>query len=203
MGLFMDIGGGIIMLGELESLMQIDFVRFVMDVFIILVGIVTIGNIISKFSEMIGKPIGWVKRRSEDHELISKTVADLNNFREKYITRGLKVEEEVEKLQRVQADVKDTLHDMSKKDDVLGDEISSLIIANRETLGDRIDERFRYYFQIGGIPEDEYEGFISLHDAYKLVGGNHIRDEKYDYAMKKFPILKKGYTTEGDSNELG
>lgn len=185
-------------MSELESLFRIDYVRLIMDIFIILVGIVTIGNIVSKFSEMIGKPVGWVKRRSEDHEMITKTVTELNDFREKYITRGLKVEEEVEKLQRTQAEVKETLHDMSKKDDKLGDEISSLIIANRETLGDRIDEKFRYYFSIGGIPADEYEGFVSLHDAYKLVGGNHIRDEKYNYAMTKFPILKKSYETDGD-----
>ena len=156
-------------MGEIESLFHIDYVRLIMDIFIILVGIVTVGNIVGKVSEIVGKPVGWVK-----------------------------LEDDVAHLKEFQEELKDTLKLMSDRDDKLAKEINALVIANRETLGDRIDERFRYYFSIGGIPGDEYEGFVSLHDAYKLVGGNHVRDEKYNYAMKNFPILKKGYGNEAD-----
>lgn len=185
-------------MGEIESLFRIDYVRLIMDTFIILVGIVTIWNIIGRVSEIVGKPVGWVKRRSEDHEMIMKTASDLDDFKDKYVSRGLKLEDDVAHLKEFQEELKDTLKLMSDRDDKLAKEINALVIANRETLGDRIDERFRYYFSIGGIPGDEYEGFVSLHDAYKLVGGNHVRDEKYNYAMKNFPILKKGYGNEAD-----
>lgn len=185
-------------MNELESLFHIDYVRLIMDIFIILVGIVSVGNIVGKFSEIIGKPVGWVRRRKEDHELILKTVADLEDFKDKYVSRGLKLEEDVTQLKECQNEMKEIVKIMAEKNDNLNQEISSLMIANRETLGDRIDERFRYYFELGGIPGDEYESFVSLHDAYKLVGGNHIRDEKYNYAMNNFPILKRAYDPDGD-----
>lgn len=190
-------------MADIQNLFHIDYIRLIMDIFIILVGIVSLANIIGKFSEVIGKPVGWVRRRQEDHELIVKTATDLEDFKNKYVSRGLKLEDDVANLKEFQGDLVTTLHSMSDKDDKLGKEISSLIVANREALGGRIDERFRYYFSIGGIPEDEYEGFISLHDAYKLVGGNHVRDEKYAYAMKNFTVLKKDYEIDGETNDVG
>lgn len=185
-------------MAELENLFHVNYVRLIMDIFIILVGVVTVGNVIGKFSELIGKPVSWVRNRSQDHELIVKTAAELNDFKNKYAVRGQELEADVEALKEFQAELKETLRLMSDRDDAFQKELNTLVVANREALGDRIDERFRYYFNLGGIPEDEYEGFISLHDAYKLVGGNHVRDEKFEYAMKKFPIIKKGYETDGE-----
>jgi hypothetical protein len=63
-----------------------------------------------------------------------------------------------------------------------------LAAANREALADRINQKYKIYFRLGYIPEDEYEEFVHLHDAYKGVGGNHTGDLKFDKCIKRLPI---------------
>ena len=57
--------------------------------------------------------------------------------------------------------------------------INSLITAQKEMLAEKINEKYKYYLSIKGIPEDEYDEFVSLHTAYKGVGGNHHGDAKF------------------------
>lgn len=69
------------------------------------------------------------------------------------------------------------------------DQIGALMAAQRESLADRINQKYKYYISIKGIPEDEVDEFTNLHVAYKGVGGNHSGDAKYDYCMKHLPII--------------
>ncbi len=68
-------------------------------------------------------------------------------------------------------------------------QINSLIIANKEMLAEKINEKYKYYISIQGIPEDEYDEFVSLHSAYNGVGGNHHGDAKFEYCMEHLPII--------------
>lgn len=69
------------------------------------------------------------------------------------------------------------------------EQINSLVIAQKETLADRINQKYKYYLSIKGIPEDEVDEFISLHTAYNVVGGNHNGDAKFKYCMEQLPII--------------
>ena len=68
-------------------------------------------------------------------------------------------------------------------------QINALIDANKETLAAKINEKYKHYISIGGIPEDEYDEFVGLHSAYKGVGGNSHGDAKFEYCMEHLPIL--------------
>lgn len=68
-------------------------------------------------------------------------------------------------------------------------QIDSLITANKEMLAEKINEKYKYYISIQGIPEDEYDEFVSLHSAYNGVGGNHHGDAKFEYCMEHLPII--------------
>lgn len=68
-------------------------------------------------------------------------------------------------------------------------QIDSLITANKEMLAEKINEKYKYYISIQGIPEDEYDEFVSLHSAYNGVGGNHHGDAKFQYCMEHLPII--------------
>ena len=68
-------------------------------------------------------------------------------------------------------------------------QIESLVIANKEMLAEKINEKYKYYIGINGIPEDEYDEFVSLHSAYKGLGGNHHGDAKFQYCMDHLPII--------------
>lgn len=69
------------------------------------------------------------------------------------------------------------------------DQIDALMAAQRESLADRINQKYKYYISVKGIPEDEVEEFTNLHLAYKGVGGNHSGDAKYDYCIRHLPII--------------
>ena len=68
-------------------------------------------------------------------------------------------------------------------------QIGALIVAEKELLAEKINEKYKYYISIEGIPEDEYDEFVSLHAAYKGVGGNSHGDAKFEYCMEHLPIL--------------
>jgi histidinol phosphatase-like enzyme len=68
-------------------------------------------------------------------------------------------------------------------------QIQSLVVANKEMLAEKINEKYKYYIGIKGIPEDEYDEFVALHKAYKGVGGNHHGDAKFEYCMEHLPII--------------
>lgn len=72
---------------------------------------------------------------------------------------------------------------------VRDEQIGSLITANKEMLAEKINEKYKYYISINGIPEDEYDEFVSLHEAYNGVGGNHHGDAKFEYCMEHLPII--------------
>lgn len=68
-------------------------------------------------------------------------------------------------------------------------QIESLVTANKEMLAEKINEKYKYYISIKGIPEDEYDEFVSLHNAYNGVGGNHHGDAKFQYCIDHLPII--------------
>lgn len=68
-------------------------------------------------------------------------------------------------------------------------QIESLILANKEMLAEKINEKYKYYISIDGIPEDEYDEFVNMHKAYNGVGGNHHGDAKFEYCMKHLSII--------------
>ena len=68
-------------------------------------------------------------------------------------------------------------------------QIKSLVVANKEMLAEEINKKYKHYINIKGIPEDEYDEFVSLHKAYNGVGGNHHGDAKYQYCIDHLPII--------------
>lgn len=69
------------------------------------------------------------------------------------------------------------------------DQIGALMEAQREALADRINQKYKYYISVKGIPEDEVDEFTNLHIAYKRLGGNHSGDAKYNYCMNHLPVI--------------
>lgn len=49
-------------------------------IFVLIAGVVAITTLVEKFSAIIGKPMGAMKQRKEDHELLLRTVEDLKTL---------------------------------------------------------------------------------------------------------------------------
>ena len=70
--------------------------------------------------------------------------------------------------------------DIEKKE--LKDSITNLS-TKIENLDNKVDVRFDKM-----QPADEFDEFVSLHDAYKTVGGNHTGDAKYKKCIESLKV---------------
>lgn len=90
---------------QIEQFMSINFSSFFILCFIFMSGVVGIFTLIGKFSEIIKRPVSWVRKKNEDHELLIKTAQSLNELRAKQeedtkqsIRHDKMIKEDLEKL---------------------------------------------------------------------------------------------------------
>lgn len=57
-----------------------DFQHWLMGLFIILSMVIAIATLIGKISEIIGKPVRWVKVRQLDHDSLQETQKELRDL---------------------------------------------------------------------------------------------------------------------------
>lgn len=148
-------------MGELLAWKNLDLLSWFYTGMVLLSGALAVLTLLTKFFDCIHRPVKWLRGKNEDHELILKTMDSLNGLQER-------------------------LADMNEE---RTRQIQTLIIGTRESLGDRINQKYKYYLSVGGIPEDEIDEFTRLHAAYQSVGGNHSGDAKYHYCMEHLAII--------------
>lgn len=78
--------------------------------------------------------------------------------------------------------------ELQKQNDAFKTDIDNITKATCEELGDKINLKFKQYFELGYIPADEFDEFVNLHNAYKLVGGNHTGDAKYNKCISSLKV---------------
>lgn len=89
----------------LQQLFQYNFLSILILIFLLMSVIVTAVTLIGKFSEIIKRPVSWVRKKNEDHELLIKTAQSLNALRVKQdedtkqsIRHDKMIKEDLEKL---------------------------------------------------------------------------------------------------------
>lgn len=206
-------------MGELKEIMQIDWWYVFIAVCLLLFCIKIVWSLIDwLLFEKLGIETKKMKQRRQESELL-KTTAELAKTTaknlEKLQAKHTKDEDEFRKnlndyIEESRKDRK-ALHDeMTKfadnrvcdrkqsieiqrelKDSISARDVQihSLVVANKEMLAEKINEKYKYYISIKGIPEDEYDEFVALHNAYNGVGGNHHGDAKFQYCIEHLPII--------------
>lgn len=94
-----------------------------------------------------------------------------------------------EQSRTIQKELTDSIKQLADANASRDEKIENIIISQKETLADRINQKYKHYLSIGGIPEDEVDEFISLHSSYNLCGGNHFGDAKFKYCIDHLPII--------------
>lgn len=69
---------------EITEFFKQDIPSLIISIFIIISGFISIVTLIGKFSEIIGKPVKWVKNKNEDHDLLIQTVRNLSALQKKH-----------------------------------------------------------------------------------------------------------------------
>ena len=203
----------------LEHLSQIDLWYVLIAFFLILVFIKSIWSLFDWILfEKLGIETKKMKQRRQEGEqlnatteLAKQTAANLENLRQTHIKDETQFRNSLNNYIKESREDSKALHEeMTRfannrisdrqqsleiqkefKDSisVRDIQIEALITAEKELLAAKINEKYKHYISINGIPEDEYDEFVSLHAAYKGVGGNSHGDAKFEYCMEHLPIL--------------
>lgn len=143
-----------------------------------------------KHQEDVAQSIAHDKKIQEDLSLfmdeMRKSTLETKDKIEQFANN--RVHDRQQSLQ-IQKDLTDSIKSIYENDKNRESQINSLTIANRELLAGKINDKYKYFVSIDGIPEDEVDEFTSLHQAYNACGGNHHGDAKYDYVMKHLSVI--------------
>ena len=149
------------------------------------------------------KDMDEFKKRQEEN--VSQAIAHDERIRNELQAFTTEVRDAIDRLNAQMKQYNDNrVHDraqsfeiqkqLNERSDDRDKKIESLMIGSMELLGDKIDQRFSRYVALDGIPENEVEEFDGIFAAYKGLGGNHKRAEKYRYVkdhMKVIPVESK------------
>ncbi|WP_243207066.1 hypothetical protein [Mediterraneibacter hominis] len=129
-----------------------------------------------------------IKQVTEEiRDCIAETQKQINQFAENRV-------HDREQSFRIQKELVDSIQVVAQNGDKREKQIEALMFGSMELLGDKIDQRFSRYISLDGIPENEVEEFEGIYAAYKKLGGNHKREEKYKYVkqhLKVIPVVSK------------
>lgn len=206
-------------MGDLERLAQLDWWYVIIAIVLLLVCIKFVWSLIDWFLfEKLGIETRSMKQRREDREqlravtrLAGETSAQLNELKELHLKDECEFRESLRSYIEESRKDRSALHDeMSRfadnrvndrkqsleiqkelKDSIseTDERIEALMLANREMLAEKINEKYKCYISLGGIPADEYDEFVSMHSAYNGLGGNHHGDAKFEYCMEHLPVI--------------
>lgn len=119
---------------------------------------------------------------SEIKSSVSETQLEIKQFAENRIS-------DRKQSLEIQKELTDSIKSIVAYNSSKDKQIDNLMAAQREVLADKINEKYKCYISIKGIPEDEVDEFTNLHAAYKGVGGNHSGDAKYEYCMNHLEVI--------------
>lgn len=68
----------------ITELFKQDIPSLILSGFIVLSAIIAIYEIIGKFSEIVGRPVKWIRKKNEDHELLISTVKSLSELKNQH-----------------------------------------------------------------------------------------------------------------------
>ncbi len=166
----------------IRELLKLDYVAVVLAVFIIMSGVIAIYTIIGKFSEIIGKPVKWVKQRQLDHDLLEKNKKDIKDLKDKHEADTKKYEASHQELIDDIKGLKDLLLDKQISDyrwEIINtaDKISNGRIVSKECLKHAIATYDKYEKIIEKYNIKNGEVSISI----KVIRGEYAKilaDEK-------------------------
>lgn len=200
----------------ITELTRINFPSLFLSVFMTLIGIKAVVSILEWTVEKLGLETKWMRKKREDRELLLQTSRNLTALQAQHLQDTAESNLHDERINdALSAFMKDMSQSIAETQSQINRivernlnedrQIDNLMIAQREVLADKINEKYKLYISINGIPEDELEEFTNLHTAYKGVGGNHSGDAKYEYCMRHLrviPVANKWLTPDQDTKKI-
>lgn len=161
-----------------NNLLEIDFITFVQVCFIVMAGVISAISIIGKFSEIIGKPVKWVKQRKDDHDLLITTAQALNKLKEKEIEDANQATKHDKMIKKDLAMVTETMVQIKEEVTLMRTLRDNDKLAEYK---DKVGQSYRYYKQRKFSDEEpipywnhmEKEALEGLIRQYESHGGSN------------------------------
>lgn len=205
-------------MGDIQAIADVNLLQWIIVGFIIIFAVNKSIEAIGKFANHIGKPIKWIKTQNLDHELImenTKAIKELAEIHKRDNELSDEHDDEIKKqfsafMREIKNDIKtftnnrihdreqslaiqkeltDSIKNIVDNNATRDKQIENLMRAQREVLANQINEKYKHYINLQGIPEDELDEFINLHTAYKGCGGNSSGDAKFEYCIKHLSVI--------------
>ena len=197
---------------DLRQLIEIDWWYVVIAIVLLLFCVKVVWSLFDwLLFEKLGIETKKMKQKRQESETLKNTADGLAALQKKHdkdeselkeclatfideTRNALKIQDESnrehwETSKQIRKELADTIKELADDNQKKCEQINSLITANKEMLAEKINEKYKYYISIGGIPEDEYDEFVSMHKAYNGVGGNSHGDAKFEYCIEHLPII--------------
>jgi hypothetical protein len=173
---------------------------FLVALIIFVAFVIYLIRIIFKYRKDIKDAIElWTKREQEREDIKKATIDNaeaikaLQQKNEEFCYNRIHDREQSFEIQKKLTESMEKLADaigrIEEFNSVKEKQLDNLIESQKEILAEKINEKYKYYLSIDGIPEDEYDEFVSLHEAYKSTGGNHHGDAKFNYCIKHLKVI--------------
>ena len=161
-----------------NNLLEIDFITFIQVCFIIMAGVISSISIIGKFSEIIGKPVKWVKQRKDDHDLLVTTAQTLAKLKEKEIEDANQAIKHGKMIKKDLAMVSETMVQIKEEVTLMRTLRDNDKLAEYK---DKVGQSYRYYKQRKFSDEEpipywnhmEKEALEGLIRQYESHGGSN------------------------------
>lgn len=170
---------------NIKELLELDWIALILGIFIIMSGIIAIFTIIGKFSEIIGKPVKWVREKKKDHELLLKTVNDLTEL---HNTHKEDTRQSIRHDEIIRQDLQtltETVNNISSRLEIMQKKMDATEMAK---LKDKIVAYYRKYSVLGEWEQFEHDVFWGLYDSYISHGGNSFVKDDIEPAMRRLKI---------------
>lgn len=155
-------------MSEIAELQKIDILSWLITGFLILSAINSSATIIGKFSETIGKPVKWVRKKQEDHCLLIKTSQSLDELWEQ---RKIDVEQSI------------------KHDEILRDDLKKLTdMFVDKSIDDMRYEILDFASSLSSgrtYSKEQYDHVLNIYEKYeKILEENHLSNGKVNTSME-------------------
>lgn len=179
----------------LEQLRNVDFFGWLIIGLLILSAVTAIYKIVNEFLSIIGKPVGVMKQRKADHELLVKTVNDLRELHNKH---------EEDTKQSIQHDeiIRNELRTLAETILKIKEEVTLMRTQRDEDklaeYKDKIGESYRFYCARKYSDEEpvpywnhmEKEALKGLITQYESHGGsNSFVHSKVEIEMQTWKVI--------------
>lgn len=170
---------------EIQMFLDLNWTNIILSIFIIMSTIITVFTIIGKFSEIIGKPVKWIRSNQKDHKLIienAKAIQELSRCHKEDTRQSIRHDEIIRNDLK---QVSETVNKIVKELETMQEKSDTIEMAK---LKEKILAYYRKYSLIGEWEKFESDVFWGLFDNYVSRGGNSFVKDDIEPIMRSLKI---------------